>query len=231
MPERRAPDRSSSGCRSAGRPASRAAAAGSRGGRRHGRHGASGRGGPALSLRTGPPHGGRRYWTWKASIAEVTDTDGGATELVQLTEPVPDWPASCSGIDAIDDWPATPVVSIVTDRVSVLEPTVSLQVTVTCWLVVTPLAGVTVAVGLANAKYEDPVGSATLVAVTAVAPTSEAVLSVVPYCWGRVWLQVTWPARSIAPIALPAAQVPLTLTCSWLVLARTIPTELGLILR
>src|ERR1700743_1816379 len=104
-----------------------------------------------------------------ALIADVTEVAGGVptpgTELVQLTALVPEGPATCRGIDALVVSPAVPVVSMVVERVWVLEPTVRVQVTVTC-CPVAPL--VTVAVGLAKARYDGPVGSATLVTVAAV---------------------------------------------------------------
>ena len=81
--------------------------------------------------------------------AEVTLTDGAVpvlgTELWQLTPAVPDSPVAWSGIEAVLVSPEVPVVSIVTTRVSVLEPTVSVQLTLTCWTVAVL---VTVAVGV-----------------------------------------------------------------------------------
>ena len=90
---------------------------------------------------------------WIALIVAVTLTAGAVpvpdTELWQLTPAVPDCPGTCRGIEALVVSPEVPVVSIVAARVSVLEPTVSVQLTLTCWTV---LVLVTVAVGLANAR-------------------------------------------------------------------------------
>ena len=60
-----------------------------------------------------------------ALIAEVTEVAGAVpvgTELVQLTEPVPEGPVACSGIDAVKVSPDVLVVSMTADRVAVLEP-------------------------------------------------------------------------------------------------------------
>jgi hypothetical protein len=94
---------------------------------------------------------------WMALIAEVTLIVGAVVAvppvvvLVQLTELVPDGPDACSGNDAV--WSVVDVagVSMLTDRVSVLEPTVSVHVTVSCWAGAVA-SGVTVTDGLAKAR-------------------------------------------------------------------------------
>jgi hypothetical protein len=96
-------------------------------------------------------------------------------------------------------------LSIVATRVSVLEPTVNVQLTRTCW---TALVLVTVAVRLAKARSDPPAGSVrlvTLVGELAVVGT-EAVLLVVPNCAG---LHETLP-RTHAQTAqrLPAGGLP-----------------------
>src|ERR1700743_1907444 len=161
-----------------------------------------------------------------ALIADVTEVAGAApgdAALVQLTEPAPDEPAACSGIDAVLLSPAMPVVSTVAERVWVLEPTVRVQVTVTCFPVA-PL--VTVAVGLAKARYDGPAGRARPVTVAAV-ERMVALWLVVPRSDGRALLQVTLPTWLIVPMAVPDEHVPLTRTWSWPVFARTRPTAPG----
>src|ERR1700753_1203037 len=98
-----------------------------------------------------------------ALIAAVTLVVGAVpvgTELVQVTVPAPDGPATWSGIEAVGGSPELPSVAIRGARVSVLEPTVSVQLPVPrC--AVAPLAPV--AAGLAKARYDGPAGNATVV--------------------------------------------------------------------
>ena len=71
------------------------------------------------------------------------------TDAAQLTDPVPEPPVPWSGIDCVLVSPAVPSVGMTTLRVTVLEPTVSVQLTVVrC--AVAPL--VTVAIGFAMAR-------------------------------------------------------------------------------
>src|ERR1700754_3637877 len=135
-------------------------------------------------------------------MADVTLVVGAVpvgTELVQLTELGPAGPATCSGIEAMKLSPVVPLVSMVAERVWVLEPTVSVQFTVTrC--AAAPL--VTVAVGLAKARYDGPAGSVRLVTVAAVEVTV-AELLVVPNSEGRALLQVTLPTWLMVAMAVP----------------------------
>ena len=88
-----------------------------------------------------------------ALSVEVTVVAGSVspvgTEAEHATVEAPAVPPTWSGIDMVEVWPAFPLVGITAVRVSVPEPTVSVQLTATRWLVA-PL--VTVAVGLANAR-------------------------------------------------------------------------------
>jgi hypothetical protein len=108
--------------------------------------------------------------------AAVTLTGGEPVAFWHLTEAVPEGPAACIGTDAVLVSPAVPSVSIVIVRVSVFEPTVRMQVTLTCCRVALLT---TLAVGLARARYELPAASATAVTVVGVEATL-AVLLVVP---------------------------------------------------
>ena len=178
-------------------------------------------------LRPGGPQTQLLPAVWIALIAAVTLTAGAVpvpdTELLQLTPAVPDGPATCSGIEALLVSPEIPVVSIVATRVAVLEPTVNVQVTLTCWPV---LVLVTVAVGLASARYDAPLGSETLVTlvVDVAVVGTDVVLLVVPNSNGSAALHVTLPRESTVPIALPAGHVPPTRTWTWPLLIRRIPT-------
>src|SRR5512135_2421236 len=98
---------------------------------------------------------------------------------------------------------------MVTARAAVLEPTVRVQLTLTCCAA---LVLVTVTVGLANARYDAPPGSESvvmLVGEVAVVGTG-AVLLLVPNSKGSAGLHLTFPSRSIVPIALPAPHVSAT---------------------
>ena len=81
----------------------------------------------------------------------MTLTDGagvGGLVVWQLTLAVPPGPVCMSGIDELLPDVEVPV-TIVTLRDSVFEPTVSVQLTLTRWLIPEP---VTVTVGLARAR-------------------------------------------------------------------------------
>ena len=72
-----------------------------------------------------------------------------ATVAVHVTVAVPEAPVNCSGIDSVVTFVAVPLVTSVTVRVWVLDPTVSVQLAWTRWAAAVL---VTDTVGLASAR-------------------------------------------------------------------------------